>query len=172
MSRTIEHRFIGYQSYEPTRIKLHQFFKRILVPFHARSFLMGVNEAVSNVCRYYPTGPEKAPVCISVLLTESELRVAVLSNDFDKTFQPADLQKKFRQLADDPSYANMDWGRYVRDSERGTGFWFMLQASDYVIVDLDDGSVILSTHRQMRLLNPRISYLAAKFFIRKGGVIS
>ncbi|MGN8837216.1 hypothetical protein ACTNCI_09630 [Mitsuokella jalaludinii] len=172
MSRFIEYRFKGYTAYEESRQKIGHLCAHILTREHARRFLMAVNEAVCNACRYAGSGVDETPVAISILLTESELRAVIRGSRFEGTLSPTEIQKRMRHLIQHAANANKDWGEYVRDSERGTGFWFMLQAVDYLILDADDGSVTLSTHRQMLPPNRKIRYLVPKFFVRKGGVIS
>lgn len=82
-------------------------------------------------------------------------------------------QHRLKKLAADSKYQNMACGDYTSDTDMSRGFWYMLEAVDYLVIDSDGEDITLSARipYDYQPLNPRIGYLVPKFFIRKNGVI-
>ena len=170
MARTIEHRIVGYQNYEAIHDKLKKLF---LDSFGADNpyFILAVNEAVCNAARYSVYGPTKAKITIQTEIAESDLRVKVSSET--SPFDALAYQKRLKKLAADPKYQNMDCGDYTADTVMSRGFWYMLEAVDYLVIDADGDDITLSARLpyDYQPLDARIGYLAPKFYVRKNGVI-
>ena len=164
-------RFKGYQNYVETQNSLQKLFVKHF-GFHDSHFMNAVNEAVCNAARYAKAGPSNTDVEIDVEITESDLSVVVRSDT--RHSDAKKIQMQLRSLAANPKLASKDWGDYTLASDMSRGFWYMLMACDYVLVESDMSSVKLSVglpHHE-RDLERSISFLVPKFFVRTKGVIS
>ena len=171
MGYTIENVFDGYQNYEETEKKLRKFFDRAFGMSNPY-FMIAVNEAVCNAARYSVDGMMQARIFIKVVLSENDLSVKVSSKT--RPFNAEEYQQTLKKLAADPKLSEMDWGEYTAATEISRGFWYMLEAVDYLVVESDGSEVTLSAripYRDYHPINTKIGFLVPRFFVKKNGVI-
>lgn len=167
--RELNYKFIGYQNYEPVQIKLEEVFEKAFIRKNSY-FNMAVSEAVVNAARYGAAGFAETEVMINVRVTEKDITVKVSSNNIP--FDAKSYQRQLRELANDPKYSRLDWGDYTGTTALSRGFWYMLQAVEYLVVAEDGAYVELSTkvpYDESRL-DTSISFLVPKFLVDSGGV--
>ena len=170
MARIIENRIVGYQNYEAIHDKLKKLFLDAFCGDNPY-FILAVNEAVCNAARYSILGPTKAKITIRTEIGEADIRVKISSAT--TKFDAMAYQHRLRKLAADSKYKNMACGDYTSDTDMSRGFWYMLEAVDYLVIDSDGEDITLSARipYDYQPLDPRIGYLVPKFFVRKNGVI-
>lgn len=168
---TITYSFQGYQNYEPYRKKLAALCEKAFIE-HNPYFMIAINEAVCNAFKYHKLGPREGSVSIQVRLSESDITVIVRADTH--AFDMKDFQKRMRALLKNKKTSAMEWGDYTDDTDRSRGFWYMLQAVDYLIAESDCSSVTLSEHIPYSNLplDTHIEYLVPKLMVRTNGVIA
>lgn len=164
-------RFRGYQNYEETQTKLRELFKKHF-QYDDIFFMLAVNEAVCNAARYAKAGAYEVDVDINVEISETDLSVTVKANTMPSNAK--DIQSRLRKLAENPKWRSKDWGDYTQLTEMSRGFWYMLQACDYVLVESDLSLVKISARIPYKEheMNRTIGFLVPKFFVRTRGVVS
>jgi len=168
--RELNYKFTGYQNYDPVQEKLRSIFRKAFMARNAY-FNIAVDEAVVNAARYAVKGLADAEIAVQVRLMENAIEVKVSSNT--NPFNAKAYQMQLRELANDPKYTSMDWGDYTGTSTMSRGFWYMLQAVDYLTVAEDGSYVSLSAKIpfQEKRLDTSIGFLVPKFLVDSGGVI-
>ena len=168
--RELNYKIIGYQNYESVQGKLEALFDKV---FLARNtyFNFAVSEAVVNAARYSVNGPADAEIHVQVRLTENDITVRISSQTVP--FDAKGYQMQLRELANDPKYSSMDWGDYTGTSTMSRGFWYMLQAVDYLVVAGDGSYVLLSasTPYKEKRMDTTIGFLVPKFMVDSGGIL-
>lgn len=102
-------------------------------------FYLAINEAVCNAAKYSINGYKNADISICIKLDNYSM-TAVISSETVHFNANAYLQR-MKDLAKSKS-RNMEWGDYTHDSIGGRGFFYMLQACDYVTLS-PDGNVVM-----------------------------
>ena len=168
--RELNFRFVGYQNYEPIQKKMEDIFIKAFLRKNSY-FNMAVSEAIVNAARYAVKGPAEVEIRAQVRITETDITVKVSSDT--QPFDAKGFQRQLRELASDPKYSNLDWGDYTGTTDMSRGFWYMLQAVDYLNVAEDGSYVELSASIPYveRKLNTSISFLVPKFMVDSGGVL-
>ena len=167
--RELNYKFVGLQNYEPIQIQTEKVFEEAFLKKNSY-FNMAVAEAVVNAAKYAMTGLSEAEVAIKVILTSNAITVRVSSKTIP--FDAKSYQRHLRELANDPKYSKLQWGDYTGTTELSRGFWYMLQAVEYLVVAEDGSYVELSTkipYEETRL-DTSISFLVPKFLVDTGGV--
>lgn len=124
---------VGYKEYlESVQPKLVEIFEKVLPDPDSR-FLLAVNEAALNAAKYSVYGLLSAQMSIDVRIDELEVRTRIDSQT--QPFDAVQYRDRLKDLATDPKYALMDWGEYTGTSDMSRGFWFMLCAVDYLIIE-------------------------------------
>lgn len=167
--RVLNYKFTGLQNYEPIQKQMEALFTKAFLRKFSH-FNYAVSEAVGNAAKYSVKGIVNAEIRIQVQISENNLTVKVMSET--ENFDAKAYQRQLRELAADQKYSKLDWGDYTGTSTMSRGFWFMLQAVDYLKVAEDGSYVLLSASIPYieRKLDTSISFLAPKFLVDSGGV--
>lgn len=136
-------------------------------------YFIAVDEAIINALRYGKQGARLEPVVVEVRLTESDITTVVSSDSrpFDVLF----FRDKLRRIAENPQLAEMSWGEYTSYMQRSRGYWLMLQACEYLYLDISGKRVSLVQRIPFSkdyVSRDKIKYLVPRFFVEKGGVIA
>lgn len=105
-------------------------------------FYFAINEAVCNAAKYAAAGYKNAPICINLKLEPYSMSAIIIGDTV--VFDAHRYWQKMQELASGP-YKEMDWGDYTHDSISGRGFFYMLEACDYVTISPDGSIVTLHT---------------------------
>ncbi len=168
--RELNYKFIGLQNYEPIQDSIRNIFEKAFLRKNTY-FDIAVDEAVGNAAKYAVKGLAEAEVHIQIRISENDITVRVASDT--QSFNAKDYQMQLRELANDPKFSSLDWGDYTGTTDRSRGFWFMLQAVEYLVIAEDSSYVSLSTsipYREKRL-DTSIGFLVPKFIVDSGGVL-
>lgn len=103
------------------------------------SFYIAVNEAVCNAAKYAVKGHREADITISLKLDNYSMTAIVIGNT--KPFDTAMFLSKMKKLAEGEC-KDMEWGDYTHDNIGGRGFFYMLEACDYVTLS-PNGNVVM-----------------------------
>lgn len=167
--REFNYKFTGYQNYEPVQMKMEAIFEKAFIRKNPY-FNMAVSEAVVNAARYAVAGIANAVIFVKIIVSPNDITVTVSSDTHE--FNAKNYQRQLRELANDPKYSKLDWGDYTGTTALSRGFWYMLQAVEYLVVAEDGSFVTLSTripYEETRL-DTSISFLVPKFLVDSGGV--
>jgi anti-sigma regulatory factor (Ser/Thr protein kinase) len=134
-------------------------------------FFIALTEAVNNAARYSVYGMSKARITISIRIMQNDIAVTVQSKT--RPFNAFAYQQKLIALLNDPETCDLDWGDYTIKQLGGRGFWFILQAVDYLYVDANGQEVTLCAKTPMADKNPsgKVGDLVPKFLVKQNGVI-
>ncbi len=168
--RELNYKFIGYQNYEPVQEQMREVFTKAFQKVNTY-FNIAVDEAVVNAAKYDVRGMAEAEVHTQIRISENDITVRVSSKP--QSFNAKNYQMQLRELANDPKMGNLDWGDYTGTTDRSRGFWYMLQAVEYLVVAEDGSYVSLSAsipYREKRM-DTSISFLVPKFNVDSGGVL-
>ena len=168
--RELNYKFVGLQNYEPVQTSIRAVFNKAFV-FHNTYFDIAVDEAVSNATRYAVKGMSEAEVYIRIRISENDITVRVSSDT--QPFDSRNYQMQLQELANLPKYSRMEWGDYTGLTDRSRGFWYMLQAVDYLVIAENGSYVALSASipYRKRRLDTTIGFLVPKFRVDSGGVL-
>ncbi len=124
---------IGYKEYlDEAAPKILPVLEKA-VPDPNYKFVLAVNEAVLNAAKYSVYGVLSAQIDIDVRVDDLELRVRIESQT--QPFDAIQYRDNLVKLAEDPKYGNLDWGDYTGVSDMSRGFWIILSAVDYLIIE-------------------------------------
>ncbi len=124
---------VGYKEYldeiAPT------IFKKLekAIPDPNYKFILAINEAVLNAAKYSVYGVLSAQMDIDVRIDDFEIRARIESQT--QPFDAIQYRDNLVKLAEDPKTGNLDWGDYTGVSELSRGFWIILSAVDYLIIE-------------------------------------
>ncbi len=123
----------GYKEYlEEVAPKLVSIFEE-LMPDPDSKYFLAVNEAVLNAAKYSVFGVLTAQMDIDVRVDETEIRTRIDSQT--NPFDAIQFRDHLKKLADDPATAAKDWGDYTGVSDMSRGFWIILSAVDYMVIE-------------------------------------
>lgn len=105
-------------------------------------FYFAINEAVCNAARYARAGHRNAPICIKLKLEPYSMSAIIIGETV--SFDANGYLGKMQELAAG-KYKDMDWGDYTHDSIGGRGFFYMLEACDFVTISSNGNIVTLHT---------------------------
>ena len=160
----------GYQNYAPIENKITALLTEIFADQHL-PLMIAINESVLNAVKYSVDGIEEANVSILVRIFSKELRITIKSNT--KYFDAFAYQKKLQNILETESNLTMDWGDYIGDKDTGRGFWYILSAVDYFLIN-EFGDEVTLVIRKPQLLSSQVDslyYLIPKFLVMRNGVI-
>ena len=135
---------------------------------------MAVIEAMSNAAKYSVDGPLNAKISMEVRIMPQDIGVKIFSKT--STFNVREYRQKLRDIAQNPQYAEMDWGDYIGERDESSGFWYMLTGCEYLYMD-ENGQCITLVAKTADLPQDnekitRIKLLVPRFLIRnETGVI-
>ncbi len=135
-------------------------------------YFIAVDEAVTNALHYGKQGADAEKVVVEVRLTESDITTVVLSDS--RPFDVLLFRDKMRRIAENPQLAEMPWGEYTSCTQRSRGYWLMLQACEYLYLDVSGKRVSLVQRIPCLsdyVSRDKIKHLVPRFFVEKGGVI-
>lgn len=135
-------------------------------------FFIALTEAVNNAARYSVDGMEKARITISIRIMQGDVSVSVRSKT--RPFDALEYQQKLNNLLSDKKVARMDWNDYTVHQLGGRGFWYILQAVDYLYVDANGQEVTLCAKTPMSPdedITYRVGDLVPRFLVKQNGVI-
>lgn len=164
-------RFTGFQNYERYTEQIEQIFNACFQGEND-NFFIALTEAVNNAARYSVYGMQKAKITISIRIMQSDISVTVASKT--RPFDALAYQQKLMDLLHNPRVANMEWGDYTIKQLGGRGFWFILQAVDYLYVDADGQAVTLCAKTPMdenAIPTAKVGELIPRFLVKQNGVI-
>lgn len=104
-----------------------------VLPDPESRFLLAVNEAALNAAKYSVYGVLSAQISIDIYFDSHEVRVRIKSQT--QPFDVLQYRDRLRQLAEDPKTMHLDWGEYTGVSDKSRGFWYMLSAVDYLVIE-------------------------------------
>ncbi len=140
MKKHISYHCNGYKEYLDVSKQLLHVFNPILPDPDAR-FILAVNEAALNAAKYSVYGVLSAQIYIDVHIDTHEVRVRIESQT--QPFDAVQYKERLKKLAEDPNTMDLDWGDYTGVSDKSRGFWYMLSAVDYLIVEATGQHVTL-----------------------------
>lgn len=134
-------------------------------------FQIAIMEAVNNAARYSLKGLEEADISIEVIVHSIDIKVVIRSKT--REFDVKGFCKKIRKLGLDDKWSFKNFGEYKGESLYGRGIWLMLQACEYMYMDVNDRSVTLCTSYPVKTHQhvQNIGVLAQRFYITEGGVV-
>lgn len=165
-------RFTGLQNYDKYASKIERILNAC---FQGENdlFFIALTEAVNNAARYSVDGMEKAHITITIRIMQGDISVTVASKT--RPFDAFDFQQKLNALLDDRKIARMDWNDYTVRQLGGRGFWYILQAVDYLYVDSEGQEVTLCAKTPMPTdgddVSVRVGDLVPRFLVKQNGVI-
>ena len=174
LQQTYIHRFKGYQNYAVIRKRLKELYERAFEGDNS-FFRVAVDEAVCNAARYAVDEITNMEVTIQTVITpETDIKVRIAS--VTQAFDALAHREKLMRLAYEPDNNGRDFGDVFLASTVSRGFWMMMTAVDYLIVEADGSAVTLSVslpYRQDKKNKPttRMDILVNRFLVRRDGVI-
>ena len=174
LQQTYIHRFNGYQNYAVIRKRLKELYERAFEGDNS-FFRVAVDEAVCNAARYAVDEITNVEVTIQTVITpETDIKVRIAS--VTQAFDALAHREKLMHLAYEPDNKGRDFGDVFLASTVSRGFWMMMTAVDYLIVEADGSAVTLSVslpYKQDKKKKPttRMDILVNRFLVRRDGVI-
>lgn len=164
-----EFNFIGYQNYEEHRLEIKRLVNEATKDEDMRYYL-AINEAVCNAAKYSIDGMFNAAIKVRIRVESHCIATCVSSKTIN--FDADNYHKKLLALLENNHVRNLDWGDYTHDDVSGRGFWYMMAACDYILVDQKGQSVILHTSLPAEHYDRNhIGQLVSRFHVKNGGVI-
>ncbi|WP_196606569.1 hypothetical protein [Pectinatus frisingensis] len=164
--------FVGYAAYEDIAKKaFDQINKSMNKNFY---FEIAANEAVLNAAKYSIFGLNDAEISMTVLISDTD--VSVIIKSITQPFSAEHYREQLYQLLDNPATMDMKWGEYTGMTERSRGFWYMLTACEYIIVNNDGNEITIcirksANNNEIPDPDTQIRRLLPRFLIKKNGVV-
>ncbi len=133
-------------------------------------FTIALIEAVNNAARYAKAGMDEAEIKIHLEVYPGDIKISVNSDtkDFDVKMFCRDIKK----LGEDKKWQLKDFGCFKKDRLSGRGIWLMLEACDYLCIDVKDKTVTLCTsYPAEKKYIQNIASLASRLYMCENGVI-
>lgn len=138
------------------------------------SFQSAVLEAVCNASRYSVYGEDEADIHFRIYISSTDLKIVILSKT--REFDARKFREKLIQPVErKPELEEKNWGEYTKNNENGgRGFWIMLQACQYVIVNYkgQEVTLIAALPDKVTSKSRKIGDLLPRLFIEENGAIS
>jgi hypothetical protein len=165
-----KYNFIGCDGYQDCCFEIRKIFKQYL-EVHNLNYYFAVNEAVCNAARYAKAGNAMAPIRIKIELEATGIKTTVESETFPA--EMLDYREKLRGFSINTEYKGKTWQEVWKDQLSGRGFWLMLSACDYIVVEKHGQRVILHTPKadQKGLVQYQMDEIISRFFIDDQGMI-
>lgn len=135
-------------------------------------FFMAVLEAVNNAAKYSVDSVTTAKITITMRIMQGDISVTIKSKT--RPFDALAFQKKLQALLKDKKARDMDWGDYTKHQLGGRGYWYILEAVDYLYIDANGQSVTLCAKTPLdedEELTAKVGALVPRFLVKKNGVI-
>lgn len=132
------YQFTGHSNYSLVQSEIKELIKNVSLD-KEMDFYLAVNEAVCNAAKYSVKGHKKADISICLKLDNYSMSAIISAETvyFDAYY----FLQRMKTLASSKS-RNLEWGDYTHDNIGGRGFFYMLQACDYVALS-PDGNVVM-----------------------------
>ena len=158
------YRFIGYPAYQNYRQEIKERISEATSDDDLHYYI-AVCEAVCNAARYGIKGIFNTKISIKLKIENDALQTQIFSHT--KPFNMLDYREKIRELASIEKIRQTEWNVRLEDCDRGRGFWLMLAACDFIVVEKSGNFVLLHTPLPFRneLVKNKIGQLVPRFFI-------
>ena len=158
----------GLPGFYDIRDELEDLYKQAFKKKDYFDFEMAVIEAMSNAAKYSMDGPLHAKIHMEVRIMPQDIGVKIYSRTIK--FNVREYRQKLREIAQNPEYANMDWGDYIGERDESSGFWYMLTGCEYLYMDENGQCITLvakttgASKKDKKIT--RINLLVPRFLIR------
>ena len=159
----------GLPGFYDIRDELEDLYKQAFKKQDYFDFEMAVIEAMSNAAQYSLDGPLKAKIYMEVRIMPQDIGVKIYSKTIK--FNVREYRQKLREIAQNPEYANMDWGDYIGERDESSGIWYMLTGCEYLYMDEHGQCITLvakttDSPQEDKKKITRINLLVPRFLIR------
>lgn len=134
-------------------------------------FQIAIVEAVNNAAQYSLAGLNEAAVDIKMSIRDMDIKVSVSSET--KEFDVKRFCDEIKALGKDKQWQRKTFGEFKGTRLSGRGIWLMLEACEYLYIDVEDKTVTMCVSYPLpqKLITQNIGVLSERLFLSENGVI-
>ena len=134
-------------------------------------FQIAIMEAVNNAAQYSLAGLAEAAVDIKMSIRDMDIKVSVSSET--KEFDVKRFCDEIKALGKDKKWQRKTFGEFKGTRLSGRGIWLMLEACEYLYIDVKDKTVTMCVSYPLpkKLVTQNIGVLSERLFLSENGVI-